>query len=87
MQDLEHACRACEIHIRILNAAEHQQVKALLIYDKKKKGSKGRSLRANLALPGRHLLEIGDRLEPSKSLVDVGRGFDIVSIFPLMVVF
>jgi hypothetical protein len=87
--DLSHAdyIRACELCERrvTISAADHRAIKAALFADKRKKGSRGRSLRTGI--PHLHL-EAGDRLEPGGQVVDV-YAFDDASQFqfPLEVVF
>ena len=61
----EEACAACEVWVELKSKAQHQVVLGSLFYDKRKRGSKGRSLSRDI--PALKLLQ-GDRLEPSKSL-------------------
>jgi hypothetical protein len=65
----EAACQRCEIHVTIQTIAQRDLVAALLFYDKKVQGSRGRALK-------RHVPELlllrGDRLEPCPGLPDVG---------------
>ena len=59
-------------------------IKTNLVFDKRKGGSRGRALVADL--PAFQLLA-GDRLEPSTLLADVGAGFDELTAFPTEVLF
>ena len=80
------ACDRCEIRLQ-LDAADHAIVCASLFYDKRSgDGGKGRCVRGNLALSGNQSLQVGDRLEPSATLLNVG-DFDAVKVFPYSVVF
>lgn len=64
----EAACSACEI-IKDLSAEDLQLVENHLVYDKSKDGSRGRALIADLPTLG---LRMGDRVEPSIAVPDVG---------------
>jgi hypothetical protein len=77
------ACRACEVSVRIDSKDQHRQLRALLFFDRRKKGSCGRALKRGYPLLG---LEAGDRLEPSPELPDVA-GFDALDTFPVTVLF
>ena len=70
----EEACAACEVWVELESKAQHQVVLGSLFYDKRKRGSKGRSLSRDI--PALKLLQ-GDRLEPSKSLENVGHFEDL----------
>jgi len=82
--DYESACRRCEIKVRIGSQEEHFAIKTNLVFDKRKGGSRGRALLADL--PAFQLLA-GDRLEPSTFLADIGAGFDELAEFPTEVMF
>ena len=82
-QDLDVACRACEIELE-LTALNHPIIRASLVYDRRDKGCHGRHLIEDI--PGTPLLQ-GDRLEPSESIPDVGAGFDDLSTFPHLATF
>ena len=59
-----------------------------LLYDLRIKGGwKGRSLAERVVLTDGTVLEVGDRLEPSRELLDVGDGFDLLTVFPVLVTF
>ena len=76
------ACRRRELW-RDLDAETYQQVRAVLWYDKRKDGSKGRALQ--YPVPAANLLR-GDRLEPWAGLPDTDL-FDMVAVFPIRVLF
>ena len=80
--DYERSCRRCEI-VRDLTQAQYLAVRALLWYDKREHGNKGRCLRRDC--PEANLLR-HDRLEPSIYLRDICL-FDEVSSFPVRVIF
>lgn len=67
-EDFAVACDRCEIKVRI-SASGVRELKPLPKYDKRLAGTLGRSLIQ--AVPSLGLL-VGDRLEPSKELPDVG---------------
>ena len=69
MVDYERACAACE-HRVVLDKATHTLIKSLLRYDKRKDGSRGRCLVADVSSLS---LRKGDRLQPSENLLDVGQ--------------
>ena len=64
--DYDAACRACEIDV-LLDHGTFIRVRALLEYDKRADGARGRALTMDV---GPHLLK-GDRLEPTATLPDV----------------
>ena len=64
--DYDAACRACEIDV-VLDHGTFLRVRALLEYDKRSDGARGRALTMDV---GPHLLK-GDRLEPTAALPDV----------------
>ena len=80
--DYEAACHRCELP-RSLDRQQHAEVLAALRYDKRPQGSRGRALSCNV--PSCELL-MGDRLEPSDELPNVG-DFDSIRIFPARVIF
>jgi hypothetical protein len=82
LTDYEAACTKCEHHVRIATVAEHSAVKAALFYDKRKHGSRGKTLDRDI--PSLGLLH-GDRLEPSDGLRDIG-AFDNIEL-PCDIVF
>ena len=79
--DYIQACNLCEQKVTI-NGDDHRARKASLFADKRKKGSRGRSLRNDI--PHLHL-KAGDRLEPGGQVPDV-YAFDVASQFPLQAV-
>jgi hypothetical protein len=81
--DYEDACKRCE-HSVVVSRQAHEDLRGLLVYDKRKDGSHGRALNANY---GALELLAGDRLEPTPTLMDVGAGFDRISQFPCPVQF
>ena len=80
--DYIQACNLCEQRVTI-NGDDHRAIQASLFADKRKKGSRGRSLRNDI--PHLHL-KAGDRLEPGGQVPDV-YAFDGASQFPLQAVF
>ena len=80
--DYEEACARCERLVVIATPALRARVAALLFYDKRTLGSRGRALRDDL--PELRLLA-GDRLEPSPGCLDVG-AFEALAL-PATVVF
>ena len=73
LQPYSAACTACEMWVKIPDAATHRELKAALAYDKStgggnKKDARGRALLIDVPGLG---LKAGDRLEPSPTLVDV----------------
>ena len=67
--DYERACQRCEIKVDVKTIADRSELKSALRYDKRDGGSRG--LAAFQDMPKFNIL-IGDRLEPSDSLDDVG---------------
>ena len=65
----EAACAQCERRVMVPNALVLAVVVGALEYDKRSKGSKGRALTRDLPALG---LLLGDRVEPSPDLPDVG---------------
>ena len=55
----------------------------LLRYDKRKGGSHGRSLTADVPAAG---LKAGDRIEPNENLVDIA-DFELLAVFPVVLIF
>ena len=80
--DYHDACDAAE-RVVDLTREDWEAIKPLLVWDKRKNGSRGRALCNDYARLG--LLK-NDRLEPSSYLRDVAR-FEFLSIFPCRVVF
>lgn len=62
------ACRACEMTTTI-SAEQHEELKVLLDWDKRKDGARGLALKADY--PALGLLR-NDRVEPSRALADPG---------------
>jgi hypothetical protein len=79
----ELACQTAEIRVVVASAALLAQLLGHLQYDKRKKGSQGRSLMADL--PALRLAK-GDRLEPDSTCPDVG-AIDFRTDFPISLVF
>jgi hypothetical protein len=67
--DYEQACARCEIHVALTTESEKLPILQRLRYDKSDAGSHGRVLSQSLPTLN---LEVGDRLEPSCTLPDVG---------------
>ena len=68
-------CAACEISVTLVSAAQRDTIRSALYYDKRRNGSLGRCLM--FAILAFNLLE-NDRLEPTRTLPDVG-AFDMVA--------
>ena len=81
--DYEAACDRCEIWVVLSNPLEHSTILSALHYDKRKAGSKGRSLLTDIPSFG---LKQYDRLEPNATLMDVGK-YENISSFPCRVLF
>ena len=81
-EDYERACAYCEIWVTV-SREDHQRMLAVLHWDKRKDGARGRSLTVDLASFG---LKKDDRLEPHPNLIDVAQ-FDHISDFPCRVLF
>ena len=82
--DFEEACTRCEKVATIQTAAQHKRLIALLHFDKRPQGSRGRTLLRDF---GELSLKAGDRLEPGLGLVDIGMQFDMQAEFPFLVTF
>lgn len=80
--DYERACSDCE-RVVSLSAADHAVLKIILVFDRRKTGSRGRALTKDY--PPLRLHE-GDRLECSTYLRDVA-AFEAMHEFPATVVF
>ena len=78
----DRSCNSCEL-TRDLSREDHDLLKGLLSYDRRRDGGHGRCLTRGAPHLG---LEEKDRLEPSPSLADVGL-FETISVFPARVVF
>ena len=86
---MDKACSVAEVHVTINNAHEHSMIRRNLRYSREagtKKSSFGRCLSSveGINFGG---LEVGDRLEPSRSCTDIGSGFDQCKVYPLHVTF
>ena len=81
--DYEAACARCEIWVVIADPTERDAILSALQCDRRKAGSKGRSLRRDLPSFG---LKQGDRLEPHANFMDVGK-FEAINSFPHRVLF
>ena len=62
------ACEACEVRVALTDET-YREIRAVLVYDKRKAGKRGRVLAIAVPSVG---LEAGDRLEPSDLVPDVG---------------
>ena len=80
--DYDTACRRCEIRTTI-SREQHGRLKGILRFDKRDQGSKGLALTRPFPELGLH---IGDRVEPTATLEDVGK-FDAIDTFPCDVLF
>ena len=74
--DYEEACDKCEIIVLVPNVMIKATLVGMRFSDQRQRGSRGRSLRADLVELG---LKAGDRLEPSPYLRDV---FNIETMVP-----
>jgi hypothetical protein len=80
------ACDRCEINVRILQNQDLERIENFLRYDKRDHGgSKGRALTRDLVINGTQL-QANDRLEPSRSLPNVGE-LHLVDEFPTIILF
>ena len=61
------ACSHCEIRVVIDTMQKLQEIRACLVYDRRKKGIRGLSLKVAFPDLG---LAVGDRVEPSQELPD-----------------
>ena len=68
MHDYDEACARCEHRVFVATPELHRTIRARLFEDKRKAGSHGRALSANVDSVG--LLK-GDRFEPSFDMPDV----------------
>ena len=80
--DYDDACTRCEIKVRIVSTSVRDNIWSSLRFDRKPRGGSGLALHVPLPELG---LVVGDRLEPSDSLHDVGKLRD--AEVPLDVVF
>lgn len=80
--DFEADCARCEIKVRVSAAEQKDRIATLLQFDKRPTGSLGLSLVSGLPEFG---LRVGDRLEPSPSLPDVGKLAD--AALPIVLTF
>ena len=76
------ACNRCEVKIQ-LNRRQHSQLVEHLKYDKRKHGSRGRTVMCDIPDLG---IKTGDRLEVGADVVDVGK-FDVIDSFPISCIF
>lgn len=82
-RDYEVACERCEIWCEVASADRLRVLCNALVYDKRKDGAKGRSLREDLP---EFNLKCGDRVEPHAACCDIGKIEDIRN-FPCHVLF
>ena len=82
-QDLVLACDRAEVIATINNAADQMYLVDRLQYDKRPRGNAGRCVKEQI---DRFSLEIGDRLEPSIELLNVG-DLEACTRFPLRLTF
>ena len=80
--DWEVACQRCEQWVQ-LTPNHHAAIKPLLMFDRRKNGSKGRALTRDYEPLG---LLAGDRLEPCENLKDVAM-YEDITIFPILILF
>ena len=72
----EAACTSCEVKVHISTAADLNEIRLALVYDKRKAGNRGRCLNINIE---RFNLRAKDRLEPTiPGLPDVGQFENLV---------
>ena len=81
---LEAATKKCEIWVTCDTHDDYLRIRACLDYDKRKEGFRGRALDRPLPDFGLHL---GDRLEPSPAMPNIGAGFDKHDTFPVKLLF
>ena len=88
VRDIVDACKRCEIRVELTKVV-HIEIRKRLLYDKRKSSDAwlGRYLAEVPPVPGCEHLAVGDRLEPSFKLMDVGDGFDNLTVFPCVVWF
>jgi hypothetical protein len=79
------ACDRCEIIVRILRHEDQQRIEAYLRYDKREHGFRGRALTRDILINGSQL-RANDRLEPSRTLADVGH-LHLIDVYPTPIVF
>ena len=84
-QDYFIACDRCEHFVILRDQSDIGTIMEFLRYDKRDKGSLGRTLTRHVLVNGIRL-KLGDRLEPSYSLPDIGALEEIV-VFPKTIVF
>lgn len=80
--DVDKACTACEIRVHVNTVGMRDRIAGKLRYDKRPGGALGRALCVDLPEYGLHT---DDRLEPSRTLADVGT-FDEATV-PIIVTF
>ena len=81
-EDIEAATTACAIEV-VIDEVWHRRLVKALKYDDDIRGSRGLALQRDMEGLG---LLVGDRLDPSKNLPDVGK-FKEISTFPASVFF
>ena len=84
-EDYFAACERCEHEVRLQGPNDIATLERFLRYDKRTDGSRGRALTRDVQIRGVEL-RVGDRLEPSESLNDVGALVSI-SEFPTTIMF
>ena len=84
-EDYFAACERCEHEVRLQGPNDIAKLEQFLRYDKRKDGSRGRALTRDVQVRGVEL-RVGDRLEPSEFLNDVGALVSI-SEFPTTIIF
>ena len=80
------SCDRCEIQVSIATHQNILDLEAILRYDRRDQGSKGRALTREININGASL-KIGDRLEPSYELPDVGKLIDLDPVPPKTIIF
>ena len=80
------SCDRCEIQVSIATHQNILDLEAILRYDRRDGGSKGRALTREINMNGASL-KIGDRLEPSYELPDVGNLIDLDPVPPKTIIF
>ena len=84
-RDYYDACDRCEKLVVVRNAGDAANIVSRLRHDRRKQGSRGRALVADLQIHGVQLLA-NDRLEPSPVLPDVG-SLEQLTDFPKTITF
>jgi len=81
--DYYEACRNCEVVVIVPDQRGIMDIRKELEWDKRQNGFRGRALMGDV--PKYNLIK-GDRLEPSKMLIDI-TDFDNISVFPTILHF